>query len=155
MDRIVDQVQRSFLGEAWHGPAFLEAIADVDAHAANTHIDGATHTIAEIVLHIRATVDILLGRIAGRAGPVDEDGFWPATAQPFDASSWHDLVADLKRRHDELITAIRGFEATQLDSPLFPGGSPALNNFLGHAQHNAYHAGQIMILKKQLAARPT
>ncbi len=146
MDRIVDQVQRSFQGEAWHGPSFLEAIADVDADAANTHVRGAAHTIAEIVLHISATVDVLLGRIAGTVGIVDEQGFWPSV-RPFDASSWRDVIADLGRRHDELIAAIRGFEPAQLDSPLFPGGSSAFNSFLGHAQHNAYHAGQVMILK--------
>ncbi len=36
------------------------------------------------------------------------------------------------------------------DMPLVEGGTSASNNFLGHAQHNAYHAGQIVLIKKLL-----
>jgi hypothetical protein len=48
----------------------------------------------------------------------------------------------------ELRQAISVFPEERLDALLTAEGSSAYNNFHGHVQHNAYHAGQISLLKK-------
>lgn len=148
VERIVDQIERSFTSDAWHGPSVLEACQGVDAAMANLRWCPDAHTIWELVLHLRATMDILLGRIHGDVGDVEESVYWPTSPDDPSESSWQTLLKEFSERHRMLTDAIASFNPSKLDQPLFLGGSPAYNNFLGHAQHNAYHAGQITILKK-------
>jgi uncharacterized damage-inducible protein DinB len=150
IEHIVDQVQRSFRGDAWHGPCVLEALAGVDARRAGARPIPGAHTIWDLVLHLRATMDVLIGRAKGEIGAVDDAECWPSAADSSE-SAWQDLHRELRERHDMLVDAITRFDPTRLDRPLFPEGSPAFNNFLGHAQHNAYHAGQIILLKRLMS----
>ena len=147
LERITDQVHRSFVGPAWHGPSFMESLNGVDATLANRRPIEAGHTIWEFVLHISITIDVVLGRMEGKMGALSDDMFWSSPAST-DEASWQNLLAELPKKHETLVAAIRAFDAAKLDEPLFSSGSSAVNNFLGHAQHNAYHAGQIAILKK-------
>ena len=49
---IADQLRRAFLRDAWHGPAVLELLADVDAETAAARPIPSVHSIWELVLHI-------------------------------------------------------------------------------------------------------
>jgi hypothetical protein len=50
--RIAQQLENAFSGGAWHGPALLELLADVDATTAAAHPVPGAHSIWELVLHI-------------------------------------------------------------------------------------------------------
>ncbi len=50
--RIADQLRRAFDGSAWHGPALLELLKDVDAATAAARPLPNVHSIWELVLHI-------------------------------------------------------------------------------------------------------
>src|SRR5437868_13624756 len=54
VDRIEDQLRGSLHGDAWHGPALHELLADVAASEAALKPLSAAHSIWEIVLHIIA-----------------------------------------------------------------------------------------------------
>jgi len=116
LDHILDQIDRSFRGDAWHGPSVWEVLADIDAAK------------------------------AGRVGEVDDATYWPAPPASANVADWQATLDELAARHQELLTAIASFAPNRLDEPLFASGSPAFNNFLGHAQHNANHAGQIALI---------
>lgn len=152
LEHIIDQVRRSFQGDAWHGPSVREALAGVDARMAATPGIAGGHSIAVLATHLLATMDILLGRMAGEIGLVDDDAYWPQVV-PLDETTWRGLLLELDQQHQQVVEALAAFPAERLDAPLFAGGSPAFNNFLGHAQHNAYHAGQIALLKRAQSAR--
>lgn len=151
IEHLIDQIERSFRGNAWHGPSVLEVLEDVDAKTARMRAVPEGHTIWELVLHLRATMEILSGRIAGTVGAVDDDVYWPL---PDDLSeeAWQTLLMELPQRHEALLADISKFDPSRLDAVLFEGGSAAYNNFWGHVQHNTYHAGQVALLKK-LAAK--
>ena len=51
-ERIIDQMERVFLGEAWHGPSIREILTGVNNTMANTLPMKGVHTIWEIVLHM-------------------------------------------------------------------------------------------------------
>ena len=53
IERIEDQLKRSLEGEAWHGPALEELLADVRAEQAAAKPVPPAHSIWEIVLHIK------------------------------------------------------------------------------------------------------
>jgi uncharacterized damage-inducible protein DinB len=153
-ERITDQARKMFDGGAWHGPSVLEVLADVDAELAASHPIAGAHSIWELVLHLTATQAVLLRRIRGETAGLDDREFWPAVP-PVSESAWAETVERLKRQDAELRQAIGAFPEERLDARLTAEGSSAYNNFHGHVQHNAYHAGQIALLKKAGRAAET
>ena len=72
----------------------------------------------------------------------------PILAFAGERPAWAETLERLKRQEAELRQAIGAFPDKRLDARLTAEGSSAYNNFHGHVQHNAYHAGQISVLKK-------
>jgi len=54
IERITDQFTRAVEGHAWHGPALLEVLKDIQATRASEKPFQDIHSIWEIVLHISA-----------------------------------------------------------------------------------------------------
>src|SRR5437764_6919973 len=52
VERILDQLKRAFEGNAWHGPAVEEVLADVTAEQAAAKPIPDAHSIWELTLHI-------------------------------------------------------------------------------------------------------
>jgi uncharacterized damage-inducible protein DinB len=146
-ERIADQAHKMFHGDAWHGPSVLEALVNVDAGTAAAHPIRGAHSIWELVLHLIATQAVLLRRIRGETAGLNAQEFW-LTVPPISESAWAETVERLKRQEAELQQAMSGLPEERLDARLTAEGSSAYNNFHGHIQHNAYHAGQINLLKK-------
>lgn len=147
--RIGEQVQRSFSGEAWHGPCVLEALEGVDAKIASAKPLEGGHSIAELTAHLSLVTLLVIERVEGRGRRITSDAeYWPNVPAVLNETAWKAMQVELKERAGLLEKAIAGFAVEKLDQALMEGGSSAANNFLGHAQHNAYHAGQIMMLKK-------
>jgi uncharacterized damage-inducible protein DinB len=147
--RIADQAVKMFEGEAWHGPSVLEVLSGVDAGMAASHPIPGAHSIWELVLHLIATQDAISRRIRGEQAGLKTEDFW-LPVPPVSESAWVETVKQLKEQESRLRDAIAGFPDERLDTVLVEGGSSAYNNFHGHIQHNAYHAGQIALLKKAL-----
>jgi uncharacterized damage-inducible protein DinB len=147
VERIADQALKMFDGGAWHGPSVLEVLADVDVTVAASHPIPGAHSIWELVLHLVATQAVLLRRIHGETAGLKTDDFW-LEVPPASESAWAETVERLQKQEAELRQAIEAFPEERLDARLTAEGSSAYNNFHGHVQHNAYHAGQISLLKK-------
>ena len=60
---LAEQLRNAFEGDAWHGPAVLELLADIDPETAAAHPLPETHSIWEIALHIAAWDDAVNRRI--------------------------------------------------------------------------------------------
>ncbi len=54
LDRIVDQFQRAFDGDAWHGPPLMKLLSETSADEAYDRPLKSRHTIWELTLHIAA-----------------------------------------------------------------------------------------------------
>jgi hypothetical protein len=100
-----------------------------------------------LVLHLVATQAVLLRRIRGEAAGQQAEDFWPAVP-PASESAWAETLGRLRQQEADLGQAIGAFPEERLDARLTAEGSSAYNNFHGHVQHNAYHAGQISLLKR-------
>jgi len=147
--RIADQALKMFEGEAWHGPSVLEVLAGVNAEVAALYPIPGAHSIWDLVLHLIATQDAILHRIRGGQAGLKTEDFWlpvPAVSE----AAWGETVKRLKEQELKLRVAIANFPDERLDTALVEGGTSAYSNFHGHIQHNAYHAGQIALLKKIL-----
>jgi uncharacterized damage-inducible protein DinB len=146
--RIADQLRRAFNGEAWHGPALLELLADVEAATAAAHPLPDVHSIWELVLHIAAWDDAVQRRIvAGKAITLkDAQNFPPVKIKT--KAAWKKAITHLKKAHNELIKTVAALPESRLRERV-PGKKYDIYFMLhGVAQHELYHAGQIAILKK-------
>jgi uncharacterized damage-inducible protein DinB len=145
--RIADQLRRAFGGSAWHGPAVLELLADVDAATAAAKPLPGGHSIWELVLHIAAWDGAVRRRIGGTKPQLSKSQDFPRVPKPTEAA-WREAVAKLKRAHDALVKTVADLPESRL-SERVPGKKYDFWFMLhGVVQHELYHAGQIAILKK-------
>jgi len=150
--RLEDQLRRALEGEAWHGPSVLELLAGVSAAQAASHPLAGAHSIWELVLHLTTDYDLVLRRMAGDGRPFTVAEGWPACPAPTE-ENWRRTVQELERMNQKLRQAVRDFPALRLDEPLVPQPPyTAYAQFVGITQHSSYHAGQIALLKRALAA---
>jgi len=145
--RLADQLRRAFYGSAWHGPAVLELLDDVEAATAAAKPLGGVHSIWELVLHIAAWDRAALVRLGGeKCQPTGRNNFPPVPKAT--EASWRKAVASVKRTHDVLVRTVAGLPDSRLRDRV-PGKRYDFYHMLhGIAQHELYHAGQIAILKK-------
>ncbi len=115
---------------------------------------GAEHTSWQLLEHLRISqLDILeFSRNARHVSPEFPAGYWPPTAAPPGPDSWDRSVAafraDLKA-FQELVAD----PATDLFAPIAHGdGQTVLREALLVADHNAYHLGQMVLLRRLLGA---
>ena len=145
--RIADQLRRAFDGSAWHGPALLELLKDVDAATAAAKPLADVHSIWELVLHIAAWDEAGLHRLSGEKWqPVGLLNFPRMTTVT--EGAWRKAIAATKRTHETLVKTVARLPDSRLWERV-PGKRYDFYHLLhGIAQHELYHAGQIAILKK-------
>ena len=144
---IADQLRRAFYGEAWHGPALIELLADVDAAAAAAKPLPNAHSIWELVLHVAVWDNAAMVRLDGKKfQPTGVDNF-PRVSKATEAA-WRKAVAATKRTHDKLVKVVAGLPESRLRDRVPGKRYDFCHMFHGVVQHELYHAGQIAILKK-------
>ena len=149
--RIADHLRRAFDGSAWHGPALLELLRDVDAAAAAAKPLPKVHSIWELVLHIAAWDGAVRRRLGGEAVALSDEQNFPPVRDTSE-SAWRKTLERVRRVHDELVRAVCESPDARLAEQV-PGKEGAHYNFYymlhGVVQHELYHAGQIALLKKK------
>jgi uncharacterized damage-inducible protein DinB len=144
---IAEQLRRAFEGDAWHGPAVLELLEDVDAATAAGKPLAETHSIWELVLHIAVWDATACRRLAGETTQPTGVGNFPIVPSPTEAA-WRRAVSAAKRTHELLVRTVKALPDARLRERV-PGKKYDFYFMLhGVVQHELYHAGQIAILKK-------
>lgn len=146
-----EQLKQVHSGPAWHGLSLREMLDGVDARQASTRVPGADHTIQQLVAHIAAWEDVFLRRLHGEvvAHLTPEEDF-PLIEQGEQA--WQALVARLDEGNRKLRDAIRRLPESKLNETV-QGKTYTFGALIrGITTHSVYHAGQVAMLKKMLAA---
>jgi hypothetical protein len=112
------------------------------------------HSAWELVEHLRiAQGDILeFSRDAKHKSPDWPRGYWPATPAPPDEKAWEKSVRAF-RKDLKSFCALVSDPATDLHAKIPHGdGQTLLREALLIADHNAYHVGQIVLVRQLLGA---
>ena len=153
LERISDQYQRAFDGQAWHGPSVLSLLSGVTAAQAAAHPVPGAHSIWELTLHIGAWENACLRRLQGDPAQLTDDEDWPSVDDTSE-DSWTATKQRLIDVHEQLLNAISSTDELRLDLPIIDAGDAEFSSVYvtlhGGVQHDLYHAGQIAILKKAL-----
>lgn len=133
---------------------FERALADLPPELRAAKVDGVPHTPWRLLEHMRiAQWDILeFCQNAEHVSPEFPDGFWPDGDAPADAEAWDRTVKGFRADLQQMIALIAD-PATDLLAPIPHGdGQTVLREGLLVADHNAYHLGQLILLRRCLGA---
>lgn len=153
-DWLSDQLRRALAGDPWHGWSMTRILDGVHASTAAARPLPAGHSIWEIVLHVTGWTREAARRLGGAPPAEPEPGDWPPAGDPT-PERWAAALADLVAAHTELEHAIARVPPDQWHAPpttprdATTGSGVTFAQLVnGVVQHDAYHAGQIAILKK-------
>lgn len=141
----------------WHGgPTAAGALRGVTAEEAAWIPAPGRKSIWDLTLHIAYWKYAVRRRLTGGAagGFPRRPSNWPRPPATRDPAAWRADVALLKSEHRQLVTAVAAIPLRRYGEVL-PGRKrwTVGELILGIAQHDAYHVGQIQMLKRLRAAR--
>jgi uncharacterized damage-inducible protein DinB len=153
-----ERLVRIHEGDPWHGSSTLVLLAGVSATDAATRPVAGAHTIWEVVLHMTTWTREVHARLRGEPPGEPRDGDWPPMGEPT-AARWEAAVRALTEANAALAAAVR--EMSDADARREPTvdrdrglgtGFSILETVEGLVAHHAYHAGQIALLRRAVAA---
>ena len=129
---------------------FDSAVADFPSELRGRKPAGSPHSPWQLLEHMRlAQWDILeFSRDANHLSPKFPDGYWPKADVPPTGHAWNESI---KKFHHDLaeMKKLVGDPKHDLYAPLPHGdGQTLLREALVLADHNSYHLGQLMLLRK-------
>jgi len=152
-DPIRDQVVALLKGGQAH-VTFDDAVKDFPAKQRGVKPNGMPYTAWQLLEHIRiAQWDILeFSRDSKHTSPKWPEGYWPETEKPPSDAAWDKSIAAVKRSLLEMQNLIND-PKTDLNAKIPHGtGQTILREALLMADHNAYHVGQLVMVRRLLGA---
>jgi uncharacterized damage-inducible protein DinB len=153
---LIKQLEETQSGDPWYGSPRDALLAGLDAQDAAARPIENGHSIWELVLHMTAWTREATRRLGGAAPGTPADGDWPPVSSVSD-EAWQKAQAALSQAHAELVAAAREISERDLTRPPTEPRSPALGTgvdrtglLVGLAQHDAYHIGQIAMVRQAL-----
>jgi hypothetical protein len=135
---------------------FADALADFPSDKRGAFAAGLPHTAWQLLEHARiAQWDILeFSRNPKHVSPDFPEGYWPKTPGPPDGAAWNKSVKVFQRDLQAMVALISNIRV-DLHAPLpWGGGQTVLREALVLADHNAYHLGQLVDLRRALKIWP-
>jgi hypothetical protein len=133
---------------------FEQVVADFPVEKAHQKIAQLPYTAWAVLEHMRvAQWDILeFSRNATHVSPKWPEGYWPAEGVAPDAAAWNRSVEQFRADLSEMKGLVENPE-TDLFAPISHGdGQTILREALLVADHNAYHLGVLVTMKRILEA---
>lgn len=139
-------------GGSAHQPTEM-LLRDFPMALAAAKLPAYPHTPWQLLEHIRiAQWDILeFSRDSSHVSPKFPEGYWPESDAPQDAAAWVGSVDAVCRDLRSMIDLVED-KGTDLFARIPHGdGQTILREALLVADHNAYHLGQLMMLRRALS----
>jgi hypothetical protein len=152
-DELRDQLIHLLDGGHAHA-SFDDCVKDMPAGLQGKKPAGCEHSVWELLEHLRiAQWDMLeFTRNPKHVSPDWPKGYWPAAEAPPDANAWKKSV-DAFRKDLKAFRDLVEDEKSDLLAPIpFANDKSLLRNVLLVADHNAYHLGQIVDVRRLLGA---
>jgi hypothetical protein len=135
---------------------FRDAVEGFPARKQGAFARGLAHTGWQLLEHARlAQWDILeFSRNAKHVSPEFPEGYWPKTPVPPNDAAWRKSLKAFERDLQAMIRLVRNPKIDLLAK--FPRGSgqTLLREVLVLADHNSYHIGQLVDLRRALGVWP-
>jgi uncharacterized damage-inducible protein DinB len=156
---LIEQIAATNAGEPWYGTSRSALLAGLSAAQAADHSVPGVHSIWEEVLHMTSWTNEVCRRLAGHVPGAPREGDWPAVTHVSE-ENWRQALDELDAAHARLLETVRALpphrwsEAVAQPHGNTPGDSISVAGLVvGLAQHDAYHTGQVALLRKAAGIR--
>src|SRR3984885_781245 len=131
---------------------FDAVVADFPSRMRGVKPPGAPHTAWQLLEHMRiAQADILeFSRDAKHVSPDWPEGYWPAADAPPDSAAWDKSVASFRRDLAQMHALVMDPQSDLLARIPHGTGQTILREALLVADHNAYHLGKALTVRRLL-----
>jgi len=129
-----------------------DALENIPFEILNKKLAGLPYSIWQLAEHIRISqLDILeFSRDPKYQSPKWPDGYWPSSTTIETKEEWQDCINKIKNDRDSFIELIKN-SGKDLFKPFTHGdGQTLLREALVLADHNSYHTGEIIVLRRLL-----
>ena len=129
-----------------------EALQGIHFDLLGKKIPGLPYSLWQLADHIRITQwDIVeFSRNEKHVSPEWPEGYWPSEIKPASQATWEKCVEQIKSDRASFIELLSN-AGDEIYTPLAHGdGQSLLKEALVLADHNSYHAGQIIMLRRML-----
>lgn len=150
VERIARQVDLTYLDGFWGGGSIRDLFRSMAASQAASYPIVGAHSAWETALHIAAWYDIFRGRIVDMSVEYRHDADWPAPGVT-SADNWTATLNRLDESHKALVDAVRNLKVEDLQKVVKGREFTFYEMLHGISQHDQYHAGQVLMLKKAIA----
>lgn len=153
-----DQALREHVLYLLHGGGahlnFDQAIADLPVELRGAKVSGVPHTAWRLLEHLRICQwDILeFSRNSEHVSPDFPDGLWPDGDAPPSDEAWDQSVEAFRADLQAMIDLVSDPDTDLFASIPHGEGQTILREALLVADHNAYHLGQLVFLRRCLGA---
>jgi hypothetical protein len=133
---------------------FEEAVREFPEKLRGKKVKGVAHTAWQLLEHIRfAQSDILrFSQDLDYVSPKWPEGYWPETVTPPNRLAWSKSAKAIQTDLAAMIALVEN-PAIDIFAPIPHGdGQTILREALLIADHNAYHLGQFVLLRRMLGA---
>lgn len=115
---------------------------------------GAPHSAWQLLEHIRITLNDLrnFSTDPNYIALKWPDAYWPKEAAPKNIAAWKTSMKALKADLDTFVKLIRNPESNLYAQIPWGEGQTLLREVLLAIDHNSYHVGQLVLLRKELGA---
>lgn len=143
-------------GDAWYGSSTADVLRGLSAADAARHVDGYAHSVWDLLLHATAWVEEVARRLDGNDPAPPRDGDWPLAVDDSE-DGWEqakDRFLAATTRLGDLANSFapdRWSEQVGSDRVQSLGtGVTYAEMVIGVIQHNAYHTGQMALVRKAI-----
>jgi len=142
----------SLLTEEGAHAGFDAAVKDLPAHLRGQRPNGLPHSAYQLVEHLRiAQWDIIQYALNPKhQSPNFPEGYWPESPEPPDSEAWDKSIAAFRADHKKLVGALKKADVL---APIRHAKNQSLaSKTILLIDHNAYHLGQLILLRRLLGA---
>jgi len=131
------------------------ALKDLPADKRGARAAGFEHSVWELLEHMRIAQEDILDfcvnphYVHNLKWP---DDYWPRHPAPPNAAAWDDSVASFKRERQKLQSLARDTDDLSALVPAGKGQQTYLRALLLVVDHNAYHLGQLVAVRRAIGA---
>ncbi|HKS25268.1 MAG TPA: DinB family protein [Thermoanaerobaculia bacterium] len=144
-EELAAALQRNFDGQPWHGSSLLRIVGNVAPERAFTRPAPEIRSIAELLAHTIAWVEIVTERLRGASPEVTPERDFPSV----DGVPWDTLVARLHTAFAALLDAVRAIGDDAAWQRNAPGKTHTMAHMVdGLLHHTTYHAAQMALLNR-------
>jgi hypothetical protein len=138
-----------------HAP-FDNAVAHFPLDRIGSRPEGAVHSAWQILEHMRIAQNDILGfsLSAEHVSPRWPEGYWPAGAAPESESRWGESVRAFRKDLAEFVSLIRDPGQDLFKKLPWGSGQTLLREAMLIADHNSYHLGELVLMRRLLGVWP-